>query len=667
MKDKSIQKMISTFIIVSFLFSNISVTLAKEVNTAKEEVVYGILNQDGSVNQAYIVNIFDQAGKVTDYGDYCNVRNMTSEDKLSLKEGKVEFSKGKEKLYYEGELINQELPWNISLKYFIDGQEYSAKEIAGLSGDLEIKLSISENKQIDPFFYNNYGLQATLLLDTEKVSDIQAEQATIANVGKNKQLTYTILPKKGADLSIKAKVKDFEMPAVEINGININLGFDVDNDQLLDKIEELQTGVKDINEGAGDLNNGAGQLKDGSDQLADGSKRLENGAVKISGGLNSLQSGIEQLNNGLWELNNHSEALIQGSNQFKTLINKSSEQLLTLSEKAEEMDRLLQASKEIQSGINQLNNSLGELNQSISYEAYQAVLSQNGLALNQIQAGNTNGINALESLTNSLANLSAQIRASDLENREELAGQVDQLANQTLNSGLDKVFMGNNAVIEATATYLNQLSDASSQVQAGSQDLNDSYDQFHSAIEEMLSASEELTAQLPDLTENIDQLVDQYNQFDQGIKEYTQAVGQLAAGQQEVLNGARKLSQGVMDLQLGSATLNENMQKFNKATKDLYDGTQKLKDGSDEFKNETENLDQTIEQEIDDTISEMTGDASQPLSFASSRNGKIKSVQFVLKTSAIEIEEDDKEETIQEEPQPSAWDKVKGLFKGEED
>lgn len=55
-----------------------------------------------------------------------------------------------------------------------------------------------------------------------------AEEATIANVGKNEQLTYTILPGKGADLSIQADVEDFEMDAIAIKGIQLNLGLDFD-------------------------------------------------------------------------------------------------------------------------------------------------------------------------------------------------------------------------------------------------------------------------------------------------------------------------------------------------------------------------------------------------------------------------------------------------------
>lgn len=131
-------------------------------------------------------------------------------------------------LYYEGILNNNKLPWAISIKYFLDDVEYPAEELAGKSGALEIALTIEENTAADSFFFDNYRVQATLVLDTEKAKNIVAEEATIANVGKNEQLTYTILPGKGADLSIQADVKDFEVDAIAIKGIQLNLGLDFD-------------------------------------------------------------------------------------------------------------------------------------------------------------------------------------------------------------------------------------------------------------------------------------------------------------------------------------------------------------------------------------------------------------------------------------------------------
>lgn len=42
-----------------------------------------------------------------------------------------------------------------------------------------------------------------------KCQNIEADQATIANVGSNKRLSYIILPGEGANLEITADVTDY--------------------------------------------------------------------------------------------------------------------------------------------------------------------------------------------------------------------------------------------------------------------------------------------------------------------------------------------------------------------------------------------------------------------------------------------------------------------------
>ncbi|MGF3195908.1 hypothetical protein [Facklamia sp. P13055] len=666
MKTQLINKLVSGIVIMNILSSSLPNVLAREVNLAKEEVVYGLLNYDGSLNDAYIVNIFDQEGDITDYGDYTEVRNMTSETELKLKEGKVDFTNGKDKLYYEGKLNNQQLPWAISIKYLLNQQEVSAQDLVGQSGDLEIQLRIKENEQVDPFFFNNYGLQATLVFDTEKVKAIQAEEATIANVGKNKQLTYTVLPKQGANFSIKAKVENFEMEPIAINGININLGFDLEDANLLEKIEELQSGVKQIDEGAGELKDGALQLSEGSGQLASGSQRLEEGAVRVNNGIVTLKKGIEQMHAGLVELDSHSEELRQGSDQFKALINASNDQLSLLAEKLGKLQQLNQASIEMQAGIGELNSGITQLNQSVGYQQYTAALGQNGLDMQQLQAGNNNGMQAVNNLNLSLSSVASQIRASEIENKEELAAQLDQVIAQTQAANLEQVLAANNAMIDATAQYLETVSSSTMQLQAGSQELTTAYSDFHAAIQAMVSTSDELVAELPKLSSGVEDLAVKYTQFDQGLEDYTGSLGKLVSSHQAILNGIRSLSEGSASLVEGSSSLDANLNRLVNASNDLYEGSDKLKQGSNKFKNKTAGLDQEVEQEIDATLSELTGNANQPISYASSKNGKIKSVQFVLKTEKIQADKEEPE-LEREESQPSVWEKIKDLFQKKED
>ena len=182
----------------------------------KDENVYVNLNQDGSVSGVYVVNEYDLAEEtdITDYGNYDSVKNLTTDKELKVSNDKVEIQAPAGKFYYQGNLKNAEVPWNISISYQLDGKELSAENLAGKSGKLEIKISVKGNKKADDTFFENYLVQGTITLDTKKCSNIQAKGATAANVGSDRQLLYSIMAGQEKEFTITAQVKDFEMDAI---------------------------------------------------------------------------------------------------------------------------------------------------------------------------------------------------------------------------------------------------------------------------------------------------------------------------------------------------------------------------------------------------------------------------------------------------------------------
>lgn len=239
---KRLKKFILVLCVSLFTITTVNFKVdAKDENTSKEEVVYINLNSDGSVDNIDVVNIFDLSKDQTiiDYGKYTSVSNMNTNDSIVYENNKVSINASKGKVYYEGKLDSKNIPWNFNIKYSLDGKTYSADEIAGKSGKLKIDISIKQNKAVDESFFKAYALQVTLTLDTNKASDIVADGATLANVGSNKQITYTILPDTEKDLTLTANVVDFEMDAIAINGVRMNLDVDMDTSKLKDKVSDI--------------------------------------------------------------------------------------------------------------------------------------------------------------------------------------------------------------------------------------------------------------------------------------------------------------------------------------------------------------------------------------------------------------------------------------------
>ncbi|MEG1998320.1 MAG: hypothetical protein RR051_07730, partial [Clostridiales bacterium] len=200
------RKGFALLLICSVLFMIASPAGAEPDSTPKEEVVYANLNADGSVDMIYVVNIFTLSaqGKIVDYGNYKALRNMTSAADIKFDQEKITIDAPKGKLYYEGTLAANSLPWQFTFHYYLDGQEYAAQDLAGQNGHLEITLAIRENPAVNSAFFDHYALQTNVSLDADLCREIQTTGATIANVGKYKQLTYTILPGQTTDITITA-------------------------------------------------------------------------------------------------------------------------------------------------------------------------------------------------------------------------------------------------------------------------------------------------------------------------------------------------------------------------------------------------------------------------------------------------------------------------------
>ena len=78
-----------------------SVSLAATKSSEKEEVIYANLSTSGEIEKIYAVNIFKDKD-IVDYGNYDEVKNMTSSDEIKYSNGKITIDNSGDELYYQG-------------------------------------------------------------------------------------------------------------------------------------------------------------------------------------------------------------------------------------------------------------------------------------------------------------------------------------------------------------------------------------------------------------------------------------------------------------------------------------------------------------------------------------------------------------------------------------
>ena len=678
---------------------------AAEGASSKEEVVYVNLNADGSVDEINVVNIFnlEESGTVIDHGDYTSLRNMTSTEAIQYENGTVTVQASAGKLYYEGKLNSVVMPWKVSIRYFLDGKEYSAQEIAGKNGALRIALDITRNKKSNTNFYDAFALQVTLTLDTAKCRNIIAQEATVANVGSSKQLTHTILPGKGASLEITADVVDFSMDGISINAIPLNLNVEVDNgalleqvDELIGAIEKLDDGAKTLKDGVAELKNnadsklpkgvgslgdgtrkletGAAELQKGTASLQTGAKELEAGAAAVDGGIQTLNAGIKQIQTALNTLNKESSTLTTGSATFQSALNQLQAALGNVAVTSADLSELTNASSRILDGIIQVADGAEALRQNVSFAALKEIMFQNGLSVDSLKQNNSIAMSELR------------------KNIDENKALAAALGLGSLFDSLEKIILlldANNAFINGTGTYLNALNANISTLADGAAELETNYALFDSEITKLANALENLPGVISQLTSAVNTLCAEYGKLHNGISGYTGAVAEIVSGYTQVVNGSAQLASSSGDLKSGAAalyagtgdllsgatelykgadTLNAGVTEMDSGVNELlggisrlFDGAKQLADGTAAMREESAGIDGMISDKVDNMLSSITGENVETGSFVSNKNTQVESVQFVIRAAGVQPDAVT-QDVIDVEAPLTFWQKLLKLF-----
>ncbi|UCZ54767.1 YhgE/Pip domain-containing protein [Bacillus shivajii] len=496
---------------------------------SKDEVVYGSLSALGTLNELYVVNMINvtTAGYIIDYGDYTTVRNLTNLSEIEQEDDKVQFEASPGWFYFQGNMEYTELPWDIDISYMLDGEEKVPDDLPGKEGRLSLSIKTTQNESVNPVFYENYTLQISLTLDTDIISNLQAPDATVANVGKKRQLTYTVMPDTEGDISLLADVVDFEMDGIDISAIPLSMVIDdLELDGMTKEMRSLSDAINDIK-------NGVFELKSGVSELNDGLQSLNEGSSEYHLGLNEMKASSS-------EIVEVSESIEDSLAMFNKKLSGSSEEM-----DFSEMDQLSGGLLLIADGLEEVADGLLHFN-----ENYSVAYSSLNDAMKAIPAPAVSE----EELQ--------QLYASG-ENDETIDHLIEVYsAAQTAKGTYDNV----KEVFDAVETTLDKTSGS---VKEMSSELTSIAKELSSSFERM----ESLEA-LSELEEGIGLLSENYGVFHSGLVSYTDGISQLANSYDEIDSGFGELVQGSSELGSGVGELYDGTDELASETSDLPDQMQ---------------------------------------------------------------------------------------------
>lgn len=633
--------------------------IAANETLPKEEVVYIMTDANGNVDNINVVNIFN-GGDIIDYGDYTAIKMLSTTEDIKQDADEIRFHSDAQKVYYQGTMKQTEIPWLISIRYFLDGKEYSPQEIVNKNGDLEIRISITRDEDYEGSYFDDYALQATFTLDSELCTNIVANGSTMANVGSNKQLTYTILPGKGLDTTIHANVKNFEMDGISINGIKLNLDVDVDTHDLTEKVDTFMAATSQLDENTKALYSGTEVLKNNGNTLTKATSQLQGGFEEWNKGVTSLRSGSVLMQLGLDSLNQKSATLTIGSLQITDALKAIQSELNTITTTVNETQQLDSASSDLVNNIAELENFATTLKGDAEYTQYKDTMAQDGINIDYLKNENVQGTNALQLQIDFLNDCITKMEATTENDAQiiELQAQIRSLENIAVQLNT------NNALINKTENYMNELHSGMDTLNVGIHNLKTTYTSFDTEIKGFKNTLNNANSNLPELTLAINQLVMHQEALSEGLDDYTNGVNSIAMNSGQLVDGITSLAAGSDTMTKGTNDLNSGVFHLYDGMVTLRDGASKLADGTGEFSWETKKMNAELQTQIDDILSSIQGEETETISFVSKKNDNVDSLQFVIQTQAIKKSEP---KVIESETQSttSFRDKLLNLFKFE--
>lgn len=482
----------------------------------KSETVYAVLDAEGN-KEKVVVNEWltnkNGAKEISDTSDLKDIKNTSGNQKFTKDGDKVTWKADGSDIHYQG-TTGKQLPVDVAVSYYLNGEQVSAKDIAGKSGDVEIHFDYKVNRSEladGSSVTKPYTMASAVMLDNSHFTNVTVDNGKVVNDGNTSMCIGIAFPGLAGNLGLGAT-------GVSIPD-SVVIKAHTDKFQIDGTYTAAMSGVmSDIDTSAtGNVESKVSQLESGLDQLVSASDKLMSGT-------DQLKAGIDQLNAGAGTLKNGTQELALGADQLDKSVKASRNdlssqiQVLTpdqINAYGAQAQAVAEADKDgkIDAGAQQVTD--GIMNDAVYNTVYQSV-NQSVVGV-LVQNAGVSSINQLPG--------EAQKKITDTADTIAKTAAGDASKNTTVSGGIKagvKTAMtqtAGNAASEATVTTAKTFN------------------------EKTKVAAQKLNASMSALS---------------------QGTGKLNAGASKLNSGAGDLYTGTNKLTAGAATLDSGMAQFNK-------------------------------------------------------------------------------------------------------
>lgn len=558
--------------------------------TEKTETVYSVLNSDGSISDTIVSSwLHDEDGinNIKETLNLTDVKNIKSNEKPSKDGNTYTWNTKGNDVYYEGTATKQ-LPVSVKIRYELDGQEMSAKDMEGKSGHLKLMISFTNNysevKNINGksiVIHPSYLAGGMLNMSTGKFSNVKCESGKIVNDGTNEMLAFANIPGlnetlKSAgldkvnnqlgisdDVTVEADVNDFDLGSIMVGMTN-----EID---LASELGEIGS-VSELTDGVNQLIEADNQLIDGSKQLYDGTTQLKEGIAPLS----SAYPQIETLTNAFDQLHDGTTKLSTGLNQYTAGVDQLaivSQNLYSIQTGLNDADSKLNNQETttqlgtLANGVTKVNNVINLMNNQLNGK--ESKLTEKNIQILKDAISDSN--KEIGNLETALNNTNADLVKLGGENKDCTGGEIEAAKDAlnelgSLKDGLTNVMTGIGADIQGASVEIQ------TQKQTEITSVQNSIDALQNALNS-LSDTEENASARSELLTQINNLTNYKNTLSTSttLNQYATDLGTQAQALEDIVNNSPAVLGKVEKSYSESVSTVNDLQAQLKNTKDSLD------------------------------------------------------------------------------------------------
>jgi len=499
---------------------------ANGASVTKDETVYVIQDASGNAKKTIVSDFLKNTSglsTISDSTDLSNIENVKGKEKFTKSGSSLSWAAAGNNIYYRGTTL-RDTPITMSVKYYIDGEELTPKQIAGKSGDLEIKINYTNNERVGdvrvPFL-----VVSTMMLKDDNFSNVTIDNGKVIDDGDKQIVVGMTMPGMTQSLNlsssdidipesldIHADVKDFSLDTIVTVAAN-NLFDDLDTSSV-SSLSDLDSAINKLDVSAQKLVSGSVKIAEGTKEAYSGSKKLASGSKTLASGTSDLSTGLGQLKTGSASFNSGITALQTGMNDMNTKLGSG---IAQMSSGVSDMNKLMGSLSGSFTSAESTNTTaetyLNNLAQGMCRETMVQILTKYKTApttLTDTEKAFLGIYQALETSNGTLKVANDNMTASTFTNPSD---------GKTYNT----LYYGVNAIGSGLSSMSSQASSGISQIQGGLTQLSTGAQQLSAGIENAYGGSVQLKTGADKLNTGANSLV-------KGEKTLVSGTSELSSG-----------------------------------------------------------------------------------------------------------------------------------------